>query len=382
MSDRDRETRRIVLVVGPLSQTDGVTRYLKQLLGWSGRYSYRFFNCARPPKTTLTRELGYARILSAGRAWALTGAFTTLKNLIIFPRAVRESRCSVVHICGLSYWVFWENAYYILAAKALGRRVTMHYLGSLELFWEGSGRIERAAVRWVLSRLDALVVLSGIAAKTAGAIGVGSLTTVVPSNVRVSDFKSPAHRAVAGDGWTKVLFVGGVDPIRKGLLDVLAAGRVLAEEAVPLRIVITGQAGADDLESFASGSRALPIFDFVGYPSDAEMVALYASSDMLILPSYNEGLPYVIIEALASGLPVVASDVGGISDAVRDGVNGILIKPGAVDQLADAIRRLSSDAEYRRELGARARQIAAEEFSTDVCLTRLQQVFDGVLPGI
>jgi len=98
-----------------------------------------------------------------------------------------------------------------------------------------------------------------------------------------------------------------------------------------------------------------------------------------ILPSYDKGLPYVIIEALASGLAVVASDVGGIPDAVRDGVNGILIKPGATDQLADAIRRLSADAEYRRELGERARQIAAEEFSTDACLARLERVFDRVL---
>ena len=381
MSDREQVNRRIVLIVGPLLPTGGVTRYLRQLLGWSGRYSYRCFNSARPPKTTLTRKVGYAMILSAGPMRALKGTFITLKNLAVFPHAVRESRCSMVHICGGSHWVFWENAYYVLAAKALGRSVTMHYLGPIDLYWEGSGSIERAAIRWVLCRLDALFVLSAVDEKTAAAIGVGSPTTVVPSNVRVSDYPSPTQRTGATDDSTTVLFVGGLDPMRKGLLDVHAGVRVLAEEAVPLRIVITGQAGAEDLERFAPGMRALAVFDFAGYPSDAEMVALYASCDMLILPSYDEGLPYVIIEALASGLAVVASDVGGISDAVRDGVNGILIKPGAADQLADAIRRLSADADYRRELGERGRQIAAEEFSTDDCLARLERVFDRVLAG-
>lgn len=381
MSDRDRATERIVLVVGPLLATGGVTRNVKQLLAFSGRYSYRCFNNARPPKTNLTRRVGYAMILSAGWARAAKGAFISLKNLTRFPDAVRKSTCSLVHICGTGDWVFWESAYYILAAKALKRRVTMHYLGPFEMQWEAAGRLERAAIRWVLNRLDAFFVLSSADEKTAAAVGVGPLTTVVPSNVRVSDCQAPAERGATVDGATKVLFVGGLDPMRKGLLDVLAAGYVLAEQAVPTRIVITGQAGSDDLERFAPGFRALPVFEFVGYPSDAEMAALYASSDLLILPSYNEGLPYVIVEALASGLPIVASDVGGISDAVRDGVNGILIKPGAADELADAIRCLSSNADFRRQLGERARKIAAEEFSTDACLARLERVFDRVLAG-
>jgi glycosyltransferase involved in cell wall biosynthesis len=380
MSDHGDAREATVLIVGPVLPTGGVTRYLKQLLGWSGHYSYRCFDCARPPKTALTRDVGYAVILSAGWARAVLGACITLKNLALFPHAVRKSECSLVHVCGINHWVFWENAFYVLAARALGRKVTMHYLDSLDLYWQGSGTIERAAIRWVLSRLDALFVLSAVAASTAAEIGLSSVTTVVPSSVQVDAFQSAAHETSDGS-LTNALFVGGLDPMRKGLLDVLAAGRVLADEAVPLRIVITGQAGPVDVERLAPGSTARMDLDFKGYPSDAEMIALYASSDMLILPSRDEGLPYVIIEALASGLPVVASDVGGISDAVRDGVSGILIEPGAADQLADAMRRLSLDAQYRRELGEHARQIAVEEFSTDICLARVERVFDAVLHG-
>ena len=378
MSDRDDTRKATVLLVGPLLPTGGVTRYVRQLLGWSGRYSYHCFNCARPPKTALTQEVGYAMILSAGWARAVRGALITLRNLALFPHAVRTSECSLVHVCGINHWVFWENACYVVAARALGRKVTMHYLDSLDLYWQSSGTIERAAIRWVLSRLDALFVLSGVAATTAAEMGLSPVTTVVPSSVQVDAYQR-APRKTSDGGLTTVLFVGGLDPMRKGLPDVLAAGRLLADEALPLRIVLTGQAGLDDVERLAPGLPARMNLDFRGYPSDAEMVALYASSDMLILPSHDEGLPYVIIEALASGLPVVASDIGGISDAVRDGVNGILIEPGAADQLADAMRRLSLDAQYRRELGERARQIAVEEFSTDICLARLERVFDRVL---
>ena len=380
MSDRDDTREATVLLVGPLLPTGGVTRYLRQLLGWSGRYSYRCFNCARPPKAAFTQEVGYAVILSAGWVRAARGALITLKNIARFPYAVRKSQCSLVHVCGINHWVFWENACYVLAARALGRKVTMHYLDSLDLYWQGSGTIERAAIRWVLSRLDALFVLSGVAATTAAEIGLSSVTTVVPSSVQVDAYQSAAHETSDGS-LTNALFVGGIDPMRKGLLDVLAAGSVLAEEAVPLRLVITGQAGIDDVERLAPVSPARMDLEFKGYPSDAEMVALYASSDMLVLPSRDEGLPYVIVEALASGLPVVASDVGGISDAVRDGVNGILIEPGAADQLAAAMRRLALDTRYRRELGERARQIAVEEFSSEVCLARLERVFDAVLDG-
>jgi len=106
---------------------------------------------------------------------------------------------------------------------------------------------------------------------------------------------------------------------------------------------------------------------------------ILAESDIFVLPSKWEGLPLTIIEAMMSGLPVVATRVGGVPELVEDGVNGYLVPPGDVNAFADAIRKLACDVRLREIMGKAGQKKAIENFTLDKMLSRVAQVYEEVL---
>jgi glycosyltransferase involved in cell wall biosynthesis len=102
---------------------------------------------------------------------------------------------------------------------------------------------------------------------------------------------------------------------------------------------------------------------FPGYQE--EVGPFFSAFDVFVLPSANEGTPVTAIEALASGCPVVATRVGGIPDVVRDGEDGFLVDPGAVDDLAERLARLAADPALRARMGAAGRARVFTRYAVD-----------------
>jgi glycosyltransferase involved in cell wall biosynthesis len=109
--------------------------------------------------------------------------------------------------------------------------------------------------------------------------------------------------------------------------------------------------------------------------SPADVWAELRSAQFLVHPSRTEGLPNAVLEAMAAGLPVIASNVGGIPLLVQHGVHGLLVEPGDIDLLASAIGQLAADPERRLKMGAAARSRAAE-FSWDSCAHAHAELYD------
>jgi glycosyltransferase involved in cell wall biosynthesis len=97
-----------------------------------------------------------------------------------------------------------------------------------------------------------------------------------------------------------------------------------------------------------------------------------------VLPSYAEGLPMSLLEAMAAGCPVVATRVGGIPDLVTDGVDGLLIPPGDPHALAAALQRILRDPVFAQQLGNAARQTIANRYTAERSLERLEQLYAGL----
>jgi len=139
----------------------------------------------------------------------------------------------------------------------------------------------------------------------------------------------------------------------KGYDVLLDAARLVADQGLPIRFAAAGQGSlADEL---TERHRALGLgerFQFLGHRRDA--LALLAAADIVVLPSHQEGLPVVLMEATSVGTAVVATSVGGVPHVITDGVNGLVVAPGAPEQLAAAISRVGTDAALRHRLGDRA----------------------------
>jgi len=107
---------------------------------------------------------------------------------------------------------------------------------------------------------------------------------------------------------------------------------------------------------------------------------LLAASDVFVLPSfYREGIPRVLLEAAAMGLPLVAADSPGSKDVVRHGLNGFLVPPRGVEALAAAVLTLARDAALRHRFGEASRRLAVEEFDLAVVAERTHSVYAGLL---
>jgi len=168
-------------------------------------------------------------------------------------------------------------------------------------------------------------------------------------------------RAPGGNG-KRVAFVGRLDPVKGALLLIEAMGEVLKTH--PDATLTLGGDGPARAEAEARAA-ALGIggaVRFAGFLTQAEVAELLAHSDMLVLPSFAEGLPVVYMEALASRIPVVASRVAGVPELVEDGVTGYAVPPGDVATLADRIIRLMDNPTAARDMGLAGRSVVEAEF--------------------
>jgi glycosyltransferase involved in cell wall biosynthesis len=132
------------------------------------------------------------------------------------------------------------------------------------------------------------------------------------------------------------------------------------------------------METLAAELGLLDSMEFVGERRRSELPQMYAWCDSVVMPSLSEGLPMVLLEAMAVGRPVIASAVGGIPEILRDGETGILVSPGNVDELAQRIIGLLGNPGLARKMGAAARRLVEATSSWDVIASQVFSVYDSL----
>ena len=167
----------------------------------------------------------------------------------------------------------------------------------------------------------------------------------------------------------KAVFVGRLTT-QKGVDLLLRAWAQLVE---PRQLILVGEgAERSSLEALASELH----LDYVTFTGSTNDVRSYLQqADLFVLPSRSEGIPNALLEAMACGLPVVASAVGGIPDVVQDGESGLLVPPDDVPALAKAIRRLLVDPDLRRQMGQKARQRVESDYSLQSTTNRHLELY-------
>ena len=153
----------------------------------------------------------------------------------------------------------------------------------------------------------------------------------------------------------------------KGIGEFVEAARLLRQRGTPARFIVVGAADPGNRACIDPGTlegwRSEGMVELWGFRSD--MPQILARATIACLPSYREGLPRFLLEAMAAGLPCVTTDVPGCREAVRDGDNGVLVPPENADALAQALDTLLRDPASARKMGMRGRQRVEEEFSAD-----------------
>jgi glycosyltransferase involved in cell wall biosynthesis len=258
-----------------------------------------------------------------------------------------RGRLAVVHLNLAERGSVYRKAVLLAAAKLAGGRVLLHlHAAQIVQFHDAMGTRGKALLRWMFRSADQTVVLGEVwrqwVSETFG-IRLHKISIVyngVPATAR-------QPRTVPDDGCFRLLFVGNLLE-RKGVSDLLRA--FARTEFRDRRIQLT-MAGGGPIETYREMATSLGIADrvvFTGWLSQDAARSLMVNADALILPAYDEGLPLVILEALATGTPVICTPVGSIPEVLEDRQTALFVSPGDETAIAAAIVALADD----RALGA------------------------------
>jgi phosphatidylinositol alpha-mannosyltransferase len=250
---------------------------------------------------------------------------------------------------------------------------TFHAYGGFSPSYEFGSKVMKGEA----ARLHGRIAVSGAAKHFIDRYFPGDYK-VIPNGVDVDRFRRAVPLARWQDDTSNLLFVGRHEP-RKGLLDLLKAYRILRKTGCQCRLLVVGAGPLGREARRYVATRRLQGVEFLGRVSDEEKAQLYRTADVYVSPATGgESFGIVLLEAMAAGTPIVASDIHGYKGVLRRGREGLLVPPREPKELAAAIARLLRDDELRTEMGL-AGTTRAQEFSWERVTAKVDDFYTLVI---
>jgi glycosyltransferase involved in cell wall biosynthesis len=174
-----------------------------------------------------------------------------------------------------------------------------------------------------------------------------------------------------------ILFLGRLEQA-KGVFDLLEAVSALRSALPDVRLVCAGGGDRRAVERYAERLGIRDAVKFTGWVGPSGKRALLENAAAFVLPSYTAGQPVSLLEAMAAGVPVIASPVGGIPEVVVDGVTGFLVAPGDTATLQRLLRKLLVDRKLGERMGAAARESVCLRFAPERTIPRIEEIYSAV----
>tara|TARA_B100001173_G_scaffold311197_1_gene327779 strand:- start:1406 stop:2569 length:1164 start_codon:yes stop_codon:yes gene_type:complete len=186
----------------------------------------------------------------------------------------------------------------------------------------------------------------------------------------------PGQKQAAGGG-LRLLCTGRADK-QKGFQTAIRAVSSIEDLDLHLDIVGTGPY-FDDLKAIAQDLDVTGKVTFHGRVDDEELSRIYSSADVYLIPTTRyEGLPLALLEAMSHGIPTISSDIGGNSDVITHGHDGLFIRPGNLQELVGAIRRLAANPDERRTISDAARATTERRFDKERMISETLEVLESL----
>jgi glycosyltransferase involved in cell wall biosynthesis len=280
---------------------------------------------------------------------------------------------------------FLRDSVIVLTARAFGCRVVGHYRGAnFDNFYRLSSPLLRWYVRRIVRRLSGIIVQAAALKQMFDGLFPQEQISVLPNGLDFSDWPAPER---APSDRVRLLFVGHVT-FAKGFYDLLLAYEQLRAKFPQLELWFAGETMDNERQKFRVAELLEPrhqeyffgnvheiserIKGFLAAPSNGakylgcvagkEKRAAFESADIFVLPSYTEGFSMAVLEAMAYGLPVIATRVGALQEILQDGNHGFLVEPRDPQGLAATLARLIENRELRRAIGASNARLARTQY--------------------
>jgi glycosyltransferase involved in cell wall biosynthesis len=294
------------------------------------------------------------------------------RALITVCRLIIKGRVGLMHVHIASNASFWRKFILLVPALSVNLPVILHlHGGAFDTFYENKcNRFQKWVVRMVFRRVERVIVLS---TKWSDWVQqtLGRANVLVVGNP-VEAFEWPGHVETTH---VEILSLGRLTK-KKGTYDLLQAAAMVAIEYPQLKLILCGDGELEQVQKEAVRLGIEEHIDIRGWVSGFEKQRLLARAAIFALPSYAEGLPISILEAMSAQLPVVSTYVGGIPEAITHGIEGYLITPGDVSTLSEYLKLLIGNESLRKKMGNAGIQKIATTFSTDCTIPKIEQIYN------
>jgi glycosyltransferase involved in cell wall biosynthesis len=295
-------------------------------------------------------------------------------------REILRFRPEVLYLASSFDFSFLRNVVLMATGKIAGAKVVCHFHGHRSgALLESPGPFLRLLLRVGARSFDRIIYLSEGIGRSVEEVLRSGKGVVVRNFIDLNAFR-PSRGLTCSP--PRMVFIGRIT-VRKGIFVLLEAASVLKSEGYAFALDFLGLSETVEEEAAvahavdAAGLKDRTVFHGV-LEGEAKSRILEQAS-LLVLPSWADIFPVVVLEAYASGLPVVAASVAAVPEMVSEGVNGYLVAPRDVNSLVRALRRLLDDPALRVSIGRTNRALAERDYGVDTAAARVGTVFDELI---
>lgn len=300
----------------------------------------------------------------------------TLSIFKLFGILIANRGLKIVHIHGASNGSFYRKFMIFFISRYIFRKKIVYHIhgGGFREFYKRSNRFSKPLIRLVLNNSDCIITLSQSWYQYFSDNFKIKKLIVLPNIV---DYPHKFQKGGKSDYLTLLFF--GLICDAKGIFDLLNVIENNKEDyRTKVKLLIGGNGDTQRLKDLIDQQNTGDIVEFLGWVDNEKKSAAFNDSDVFILPSYTEGLPISILEAMSYGKAIIATDVGGVSEVVRENENGILIEPGNLNQIEYAINNLLQNRYLVKKFGT-VSEILVQSYMPEEVMKKLGQIYNSLL---
>lgn len=297
-----------------------------------------------------------------------------LPTAITYLRMLLCNQIAVVHTHSASGVSFWRKSVF-LALAFLFRipTVLQVHSGHFPRFYnDRCNRLQKKLIRKILRSTHKIVVVSAELERFIATLAQRNDIAIIHNPARIS--------ASCGGVRSKniILFLGHLGP-QKGTSDLIYAMKIVSIKNAEAKLMLCGDGNLEDARKLIDHMGLTEQIKVTGWINDDERTQLLNEAAIYVLPSYAEGLPMSILEAMSAGIPTVATSVGGIPEAITHKREGLLHEPGDIETLAEHLLYLLNETEIREEMGKAAKEKVSQKFSISKSLAELKGIYETLI---
>ena len=376
--------KKKILMVGPFQPTvGGITTFMLNLLTSKLTKKFEFipFTTTRPTIGVTKNVFDYTLFFNIGFKNLIKSALIILYHLIQFPIILITSKSEIIHINTSDYWSFWENSIYVLISRLLLRKIIIHiHATTFHNFYYNGNIIEKTLIKKTLLMADKIIILSSGQKKVFINLISENKLSIIHNVTNFKMFQSQSKIRINENSIIKVLFIGGEEAKRKGIYDIIEAIPIIINKyRKNITFIFLGRCDIKNLKNICIKKGIENYVKFKGYLKEKEKIKIMNSSDIFLLPSYAEGMPIAMLEAMAAGLPVISTLVGSIPEVIKEKINGYLIEPGDYKALANRIILLAKNKSLRKKIGNNNRTIILKKYDLNILENKMESLYNELL---